>query len=132
MGVAAVVSLRRRGETERRQAHQQARAASDALRALNDASHRQSSPAELCDRSIQVLYQYLSRKLGQPVAGMTRPELAAILQERGIDPVIVQRVNECLRQAEFARYSPATSTSPAAQQLQAQIEVAIRELDRAL
>jgi hypothetical protein len=132
IGVAAVVSLRRRGETERRRAHQQARAAGEALRALHGASQRQLSPGELCDRSIQVLNHYLSRKLGQPVAGLTRPELSAILQERGADPVTVQRINDCLRQAEFARYSPATSNSLAAQQLQAQVEVAIRELDRVL
>ncbi len=59
--------------------------------------------------AVEILTDYLTDKLGQPVAGLTRPLLADLLVERGVTPAAIQRLQEALDAAEAGRFSPQAS-----------------------
>jgi len=49
---------------------------------------------------------YLERRLGESVGGMTRERVADQMREAGIEPALVARVSDCLRDCEAGRYAP--------------------------
>jgi hypothetical protein len=80
----------------------------------------------------QVLTSYLSDKLDQPVAGLTHQALAALLEEKGLGPELVDRVNACLTEAELGRFSPDANDPAHAANLLGEIDILIRELEKRL
>jgi hypothetical protein len=80
----------------------------------------------------QVLTSYLSDKLGQPVAGLTHQALAALLEEKGLGPELVDRVNACLTDAELGRFSPEANDPAHAANLLKEIDVLIGILEKRL
>ena len=79
-----------------------------------------------------MLAGYLADKLDRPVAGLTRPALAAVLAEHGLDPALIERVNTCLAEAELGRFSPEAGHPAHAPNLLTQIDNLIGDLERKL
>ena len=80
----------------------------------------------------QVLTTYLADKLDQPVLGLTHQALAALLEEKGLGPQLVERVNTCLADAELGRFSPEANDPAHADNLLKEIDVLLSELERYL
>ena len=59
----------------------------------------------------------LDARLEEPVAGMTRPQLRALLEARGMDPALIGEVIQALQDCEFARFgtSPLSSSELSSQ-----------------
>jgi hypothetical protein len=136
LGVGAA---RRERNAARRQAErQQARAGADALRSLaaqrpaRDAASDPIAAGEAVARAQRVLSDYLSRKLGRRIDGLTRAARAVALQERGVPPPLVARVQECYAMAELARFSPAGVEPSLAVQMQRAVQAVVRDLERVL
>jgi hypothetical protein len=54
---------------------------------------------------------YLGNVLKTSVNGLTRTELATRLQEQGLDPALVERIEHCLAESEIGRYGPVSEDS---------------------
>lgn len=54
-----------------------------------------------------LLIEYLSARLHQPIAGLTRNALAALLTAHQVDAALIDRTLECLDSVETLRFSPA-------------------------
>ena len=54
-----------------------------------------------------ILVTYLEEKTNQRLAGLSQTQLAAQLEQRGVDAELNSRVQDCLTQAEMGRYAPA-------------------------
>jgi hypothetical protein len=79
----------------------------------------------------QILLTYLSEKMNQSVYGLTQTDLARLLQERGLDPELVDRVQNCLTISEMGRFAPAGAFSSNSDLITETKEV-IDELDKSL
>jgi hypothetical protein len=79
----------------------------------------------------QILLTYLSEKMNQPVSGLTQADLAQLLQERGLAPDLVDRVQHCLTISEMGRFAPAGAFSSNGDLLTETKQV-IDELDKSL
>lgn len=103
------------------------RAAREARTALEAARHSPEADAA----AGRILNDYLGAKLGRSVTGMTRQGLSDLLRSRGIDPVLVDRVQTCLMLSEVGRYAPGGNAA-AADELLAETGRVIIALDRVL
>ncbi len=141
LGVGA--ARRERTAHARQTARRQARAGQDALRSLAAQRTGRAAPAanpaaaapaaaETVTRAQRILSDYLSRKLGRSVDGMTRAARAAALAERGVPGPLVARVQECYALAELARFSPAGVDPTLAAQTQRAVEAVVRDLEKVL
>lgn len=79
------------------------RAADVAQRALKQAERQPESATAAGD----ILVDYLSARLGRPVAGLSHTRLDGLLREQGVDAALSERVQACLARSEMARYAPA-------------------------
>ena len=79
-----------------------------------------------------VLTAYLVDKLDRPVAGLTRQVLADQLAEKGLTPELVERVGQCLTDAELGRFSPDSNDPAHAEHLLQEIDTLISDLERYL
>jgi hypothetical protein len=57
----------------------------------------------------RVLDERLSEALGQPARALTRPQLAAQLEERGLPADLIRRIGDELDNCDFARFTPAAA-----------------------
>jgi hypothetical protein len=106
---------------------------SQALKKARQAlAHARRESGDTYSTGGQVLTSYLSDKLGQPVAGLTHQALAALLEEKGLGPNLVDRVNACLTDAELGRFSPEANDPAHAANLLKEISVLIGELEKRL
>ena len=80
----------------------------------------------------QVLTNYLADKLDQPVAGLTHQALATLLEDKGLEPELIDRVNICLTDAELGRFSPEANDPAHAEVLLKEIDVLIGDLEKEL
>ncbi len=78
------------------------RASITAMKALETAEDQDIDPYGV---SGQVLLEYMSAKLGEPLNGLTHTELAEFLAARGIEPALATRVVACLTAGE-GRFAP--------------------------
>ena len=124
---------------QRRQLHLQANAAaihsSKAGKQARKAIQRSRALADPAAKgaTIQtILLDYLAAKLHRPVAGLTHPAVAALLQARGVETDLTQRTVECLAAAEQLRFSPATVDRSAADTLIDTVETTVAALDEVL
>lgn len=80
----------------------------------------------------QTLTTYLADKLNQPVLGLTQLSRTELLTSRGLPAELIERINQCLTDADLGRYSPAAADPAHAQNLLTEIDRLIRELESAL
>jgi hypothetical protein len=88
-------------------------------------------PDDLYLAAHQILTTYLSDKLNQPVAGLTRRALTNVLVEAGLNPNLINRVEMALSNSELGRFSPEASSPAHAENLLKEIDALIGELDKA-
>ncbi len=124
---------------QRRQVHQQrhavairsSRAGKAARKALAQARKTTDPAAQMTQ--VQTLFiDYLSAKLHQPVAGLTRNALAALLTARRIDATLLDRTLGCLDSVEALRFSPTLAEPVAVATLLDTTETLLVALDEAL
>jgi hypothetical protein len=121
---------------QRRQRHEQVNAAAlrsrkaarQAGQALRAAAKEPQTAAEAAGR---ILGDYLSAKLGRPVAGITQSALAEEMLARDVDPTVIARVQAILAQSETGRYAPA-GTSVSTNDLLAATQQVIDDLEHQL
>ena len=80
----------------------------------------------------QVLTTYLADKLNQPVAGLTHQALATLLEDKGLDPQLVEQVDVSLTNAELGRFSPEASDPDHTENLWKEINLLIDDLEKEL
>jgi hypothetical protein len=86
---------------------------------------------DLYDTAGQVLLTYLSDKLNQPVVGLTRQALAALLLDQGLQPDLIERVNGCLAETESGRFAPEANDPGHAEKLVNTVDHLIGDLEKA-
>lgn len=86
------------------------------------------TPASVGD----VLLNYLSDKLNQPIQGMTRTTLRTHLGLAGVDPSTVGRVETLLNQIDMARYAPTDGSQNEVDGYYSETETLITDLERVL
>jgi hypothetical protein len=102
-------------------------AARQAKQALREAG-KQGSASQVAGG---ILVSYLEEKMNQRVVGLSQTQLAALLEQHGVDAELIGRVQSCLMQAEMGRYAPAGVNSGSGDLLQ-ETEQVIGELDKSL
>lgn len=107
------------------------RAGKTARKAL-DQARKETDIVALMTQVQTLLVDYLSAKLQQPVAGLTRGALAALLAQRRVDAAVIDRTLECLDNVEYLRFSPALADPMAVAALLDTAETTIVTLDEAL
>ena len=80
----------------------------------------------------QVLTTYLADKLNQPVVGLTHQALATLLEDKGLDPQLVEQVDVSLTNAELGRFSPEASDPDHTENLWKEINLLIDDLEKVL
>jgi hypothetical protein len=97
-----------------------ARAESGQLRLLREAERRLQAAEHAADagdagrfyaHASAAVLGVLDARLEEPVAGMTRPQLHALLEARGMDPGLIGAVIQALQDCEFARFGTAPLSS---------------------
>ncbi len=130
LGAAAVFDRRRarlRGEAgftlrSRRRAARRLRQAERALRHGDaDAFHTALAAA---------VHDHLAHHLGAPTRGCSWPEVDRLLDERGVDDEVRERLSRALTATEFARFAPGADTATAERQLLDDTVAALRALGR--
>ena len=99
-----------------------------AMKALAQANRQKQ---DVYSQAGQILTTYLSDKLDQPVLGLTRLSLAELLEEKGLAPELIERINICLADAELGHYSPDASNPDHAKNLLKEIDILIKDLEKA-
>lgn len=87
-------------KARRQQAAKTARQALQAAQRGHQEAHAAAAP---------VFNAFLADKLGRAVSGLTRPELAALLQAQGVSDALVDRSAALLDACEYGRYAPTGS-----------------------
>jgi hypothetical protein len=67
---------------------------------------RKQQTADTNELAGRILTGYLEEKLNQPVTGQTQTRLATILLQKGVEPALTERVQNCLMLSEMGRYAP--------------------------
>jgi hypothetical protein len=97
-----------------------ARAESGQLRLLREAERRLQAAEQAADagdashfyaHASAAVIGVLDARLEEPVAGMTRPQLRALLEARGMDPALIGAVIQALQDCEFARFGSSPLSS---------------------
>ena len=104
-------------------------AAKKAKNSLRAARKQQTPNAD--EISGQILTSYLEEKLNQPMTGQTQTQLNAMLLQKGIDPALAERVQNCLMVSEMGRYAPVGINSANGDVL-SETEQVINDLEKAL
>lgn len=90
------------------------------------------SGQNMYDAAGYILSGYLADKLGQPVAGLTRPALAELLAAHGVPPDLTKRIQACLAAGELGQYAPGADDPAYAKNLLIEVDGIIRELEKVL
>lgn len=61
---------------------------------------------EFYDEILKTLWGYMSDKLSIPVSQLSKENIAAELEEKGVSESLVQELHNVLNEGEFARYAP--------------------------
>jgi hypothetical protein len=123
-----VVQRRRQHERVNAAVLSSQRAAGKAGQALQAAAKKPQTAQEAAGR---ILSEYLSARLLRPVSGLTHGALAEALLARGVEPVLVSRVEAILARSDFGRYAPHGDASSTGDLL-AETQQVIDDLERQL
>jgi hypothetical protein len=91
----------------------------------------QTNPETAAQAAGRILGDYLQDKLNQSIVGLTHTGLAALLLEKGVQPTLVEGVQDCLARSEMDRYAPASKTSDDLKIL-SEVKDLITQLERVL
>jgi len=80
----------------------------------------------------QALTDYLSDKLARPVGGLTRPALAELLTDAGVDADTLQRVQSVLTACDMGRFSPMATQAGHTETLLSDTKQLIDDLEKVL
>jgi len=80
----------------------------------------------------RALLGYLQDKLGMSTSALSIEFAVAQLKERGVEPSLIQPLEECIQRAEFARFAPGGDTQEARRDLLDAATTAIGNLEEAL
>lgn len=75
---------------------------------------------------------YLNDKLDQPIQGLTHKMLVSLLQEKGLDITLADRVTQILSESEQARFAPQELTAEPTQALVKRAEKLLADLEQGL
>jgi hypothetical protein len=115
---------RRRNETvEIRRSHQAKKVARNALRKVKN---NDSAKFETVGR---VLSEYISTRLGRSIAGLTQAQVSTLLLGSGIDPQLVDKVENILSLSDMGRYAPSSGGADEGD-IVSTVEQLVDELDR--
>lgn len=106
------------------------KAAKKARLTLARAGHQHGD--DLYRHAGQTLTTYLAEKLNQPVVGLTQASRTDLLHSKGLPADLIERINQCLTDAELGHYSPDATDPAHAQNLLIEIDLLIRDLESAL
>ena len=90
---------------------------------MGEAQHKEQFFEEIERASLQ----YLSDRLSIPTADLNKDTITATLRSKAIDESLIERTNNVLSDAAFARYAPAMGITP--EQLYKQTESLINDLE---
>ena len=105
-----------------------ARAYRDARKSLEVARRQKADPYRA---AAQILTVYLTNKLNEPVAGMTKTTLAEQLQSRGIDAELIKQVDRCLADSDLGRFTPDGALAASSNRILDEVETVITKLEKA-
>jgi hypothetical protein len=105
-----------------------ARAYRDAKKSLETARRQTVDPYSA---AAQILTVYLTDKLNQPVAGMTKTTLADHLQAQGIDTELIKQVDRCLADSDLGRFTPDGALAASSNRILDEVEKVIIKLEKA-
>ena len=94
-----------------------------AKKLMGEAQHKEQFFEEIERASLQ----YLSDRLSIPTADLNKDTITATLRSKAIDENLIERTNNVLSDAPFARYAPAMGITP--EQLYKQTESLINDLE---
>ena len=94
-----------------------------AKKLMGEAQHKEQFFKEIERASLQ----YLSDRLSIPTADLNKDTITATLRSKAIDESLIERTNNVLSDAAFARYAPAMGITP--EQLYKQTESLINDLE---
>ena len=94
-----------------------------AKKLMSEAQHKEQFFEEIERASLQ----YLSDRLSIPTADLNKDTITATLRSKAIDESLIERTNNVLSDAAFARYAPAMGITP--EQLYKQTESLINDLE---
>lgn len=67
---------------------------------------KENKKNEFYDEILKTLWGYMSDKLSIPVSQLSKENIAAELEEKGINEELVKELHDVLNEGEFARYAP--------------------------
>lgn len=115
----------RRSQQAAKQAHKALRQARHTLKSSSD----ETSLAN--DEVARILSEYLSSKLGRSIHGLTQIDLVSLLQARGVDLELAERVENCFIKSEMGRYAP-IDVSESALDILEEADELVDDLDKAI
>ena len=67
---------------------------------------KENKKNEFYDEILKTLWGYMSDKLSIPVSQLSKENIAAELEEKGVNEELVKELHDVLNEGEFARYAP--------------------------
>ncbi len=134
MGYLALVSWHRhRRRLEKDAAYARRRRAGGELAGrLREAGRRAAEGDGFHGTLQEAVVAFIADQGNRPAPGLTRDRCRQELEDRGVDPALVDRVDAVLERCEFGRYAPADSDRGAREELLAETEEAVALLRKAL
>ena len=118
----------RRQSNKRAEVNRAMRASREARRHLSRARRNE---ADVYGAVEHALTTYITDRLGRPVSGLTLPDLIGLLDSRGVDSEVVERVRMSITASEAGRFSPETvGPGPNSRDLLNEAELLISDLER--
>jgi hypothetical protein len=115
----------RRSQQAAKQAHKALRQARQTLKRSPD------DTAVANNEAARILSEYLGSKLGRSIHGLTQSDLVSLLQVRGVDLELAERVENCFIKSEMGRYAPIDASESALDILKEAGEL-VDDLDKAI
>ncbi|MCI0790588.1 MAG: protein BatD [Chloroflexi bacterium] len=118
----------KRQSNKREEVNRAMRASREARRHLSRARRHE---ADVYGAVEHALTTYITDRLGRPVAGLTLGELIELLEGRGVDTDVVERVRVSITASEAGRFSPESGgPGPNSRDLLNEAELLISDLER--
>ena len=67
---------------------------------------KENKKNEFYDEILKTLWGYMSDKLSIPVSQLSKENIAAELEKKGVNEELVKELHDVLNEGEFARYAP--------------------------
>jgi hypothetical protein len=132
IGVTVVDIIRRRRDLDTpRSRIRRARGNARKRFKVADIHLRGNRPSKFFGELARAIYEHLEERIGQPVHGMTREELAATLAEHDFPSETIAAIRDELENCDFARFTPAASGPGEMRAARERTEELLRAIERA-